>query len=637
MSDHGILLPTKKRQGFDGGKNNKFEKHLILDNESPDCLNVIFENGAAETRPGSTKFNTASVGTFSGDGLYTRTDRSGAQSMCAWWGGTLYVASGTSFFSIPSSSSIFTAGVRVGATEYENYIFFGNGTTAYKYNGAFTRHGVPAPTGTMTVASTAAGTLTGGYVYKVTYVNSALVESDLGAASAIITAASAQVTVGSIPTAPVSFGVGERRLYRASGSTASTFFRVTTLANNTATTFVDNLGPGELGAEAPTDQGMPPKYSFIITHQNRLWCNDLDNPGWVWYSNIDANGPNPYGFGSENFFIIGEDGGDLVRGLDIHDNSILVRTDKGCTVIYLTDPSDTSTWRPVKLRSPYGSKSPFGSWSYENKVMFPALQNTKLVGYAAISGDAVDPEATLLTVSAAGSDLKSDRIEPDMFLIQETYTPRISSIVYQNKAYTSVTYGDSQTTNNRIYVFDFSISNLSKKQEFSWTPWTGLNAEQFTIYGGKLYYQSSEATGFVHEMLKAGQYNDDGAAINSYLWTKEFSGLDGDEQNHKDFRYTNILYEQAGAYPMDLTYRVDSDLGDGNTIAIDLDPGGSLWGTMVWGLDNWGGGAENGENRIYLGQLSGKRVQFKYSNQNTAGQKFKIIGMQYSYNRKGRR
>lgn len=637
MSNFDILYPKNERQGFDGGKNSKFEKHLILDNETPDALNVIFTNGAVETRLGTSKFNTASVGTYAGHGFYTRHDRAGAETMCAWWNGTLYVNSGTTFASVASATSIFTAGIRVGSAEQENYIFFGNGSNpAYKYNGAFTRHGIPAPTQTATVASFASGLVTGVYLYRYTNVNSALVESDGGPIAATFTAASATVRISAIATAPASHGVNARRVYRTKNNSFATFFRVAEISDNTTTFVTDNLLDSALGAEMPRDAGEPPQYNFIIHHQGRLFCNDTANPSFVWYSEIDANGPNPYVFPATNFFSVSDNTGDLVRGFDIHDNGLVIKTNNFTFIQYMPD-TDPTNWVLVKLRSSYGSKSPFGSFSYDNKVMFPAMQNSKLVGFAAISGNSVEPDATLLTVSAAGSDLKSYRIEPDVFNINDIYIDRISSMVFQNKAYITVTYTDVATINNRIYVFDFSISNLSKKQEFSWVPWTGLNAEQFSIYGGKLYYQSSDAVGHVYEMNKLGQYADDGVAINSYFYTKEYSGNPGDDQQLKDFRYANLLYEKAGGYFMNLTYRVDSDLGDGNVVVIDLDPGGSLWGTMVWGRDNWGGGQAEGEERLFLGQLRGKRVQFKFSNQNTVNQKFKVVGMQFSYNRKGRR
>jgi hypothetical protein len=639
MADFDVLYPARKKIQFDGGKNSKYQVQLIDDNESPDCLNVRFEQGAVETRGGTSKLNTATVGSLSADGLYTRHDRSGTESMCAWFAGSLYVVSGTSFHVIPSATSIYTAGQRVGSTEYENYIFFGNGgTLAYKYaSGDFTRHGVYPPISAPALASNSTGALSAGtYVYKTTYVNSALVEGDVGleSNSFAVSAGGGQINVSSIPTGALSYGVARRKLYRSyySGATWSTFALVTTINDNSTTTYTDNIANSALGADAPTDQGVPPLYSTIITHQNRLFCNDTANPQLVWYSELDT----PYTFEAANFIRVGDDSGDLVRSFAVHDNGLVVFTDNSAYMIYMPT-QDPSGWSLQKLRSSYGSKSPFGNFSYENKIMFPAVQNTKLVGFAAIEGNGVDPEATLLTVSAAGSEMKSDRIEPDIFNIQTTPIARISSIVFKNKAFISVTYESPNTTNNRVYTFDFSIGNLSKNQKFAWSPDTGTKAEQFCVFGGSLYYQAADSTGYVYRMEIDDTFSDAGTAINSYYWTKEFYGLPGHEQYVKDFRYVNILYSTVGAYFMNFTYRVDSDKGDGNTITIDLDPGGSLWGTMVWGVDNWGGGTNQREERIYLGQLRGKRVQFKFSNQNVVSQGYKIIGMQIAYNIKGKR
>lgn len=631
---YDILYPLNSRQGLDGGLNSKYERHLISDNESPSCQNVIFENGSVETRLGTSKLNAVSVGSFAGDGLYTRHTNTGAETMCAWFGGAMHTLGTTTFTTVASSESVFTAGLRVCAAEYENHIFFGyNGTASqpYKYNGEFTRHGIYPATTTMTVASSGAGVLSGAYVYAMTNVNTNLVESDISPLTVTFSVASKQILLTSIPTAPQSWGVNARYIYRTIDS-GTTLFRVGTLSNNTATTFTDNVADASLGAQAPTDQGVPPKYSCIITHQNRLFCNDLEEPNLIWYSELG----NPYIFKVNNFELIGDNSGDLVKGFAIHDNGLVVYTDNSAYMVYMPD-TDPTGWVITKLRSSYGTKSPFGIFSYNNKQMFPAIQNSKLVGFAAIQGDAVDPDATLLTVSIAGSEMKSDRIEPDIFEIQSGYLGNISSIVYKNKAYIALTYGDSQTVNNRIYVFDFSISNLNKKQEASWVPWTGLNPAQFTIYGGELYYATSLANGFVYKMNISGQYNDAGSAIDSYFWTKEFYGNPGDEQYYKDFRYANLLYEKAGGYFMDVTYRTDSDTGSGNTKQIDLDPGGSLWGSMIWGLDNWGGGNDAGEDRLYLGTSAGKRIQYKFSNQNIADQKFKVIGLQFSYNIRGRR
>ncbi len=288
------------------------------------------------------------------------------------------------------------------------------------------------------------------------------------------------------------------------------------------------------------------------------------------------------------------------------------------------------------MRSPFGSKSPFAPVFFDNKVLFAASQNDKIVGFGAVVGDTIEPSATFLTVSAAGGDLTSDRIEPDIFQIQESFARNISSIVFQNRVYIAVTYGSGQSVNNRTYVYDFSIDDLTKKGGASWSPDTGYYPAQFTIYNGRLYFGSSQATGHLYE-AETATYNDAGSAIDSYFYSKEFSCLPGEENIFKDFRYANIFYEKAGDYYMSFNYKTDSDLGVGETALINLDPGGSLWGTMMWGSDLWGGGNANGEIRQYLGVARGKRIQYKFSNRNMVNQKFKIFGMNYYYINKGLR
>jgi hypothetical protein len=359
--------------------------------------------------------------------------------------------------------------------------------------------------------------------------------------------------------------------------------------------------------------------------------NDAANPNYIWYSELG----NPYTFGALSFRKVGDATSDLVKSISVYNDSILVGCSKSQWLIYMPD-TDPTNWKTVKVRAPYGTKSPFCLLDYNNKQLFGAVQNDKFVGFAAISGDSVEPTATLLTVSSAGSDLKSDRIETDMFEVQEAYLQNISGAVFKNKAWISVTYGSGSTTNNRIYQMDFSNSDISKHQTESWAPFTGLNPAQFTVYDGDLYFISSTETGFVYK-CEAGVYSDDGAAIDSYFWTKEFSGFKQDVNKHKDFRYANILVDLAGSYYMDVGYRVDSDAAVGTTQQVSLDPGGSLWGTMVWLTDSWGGGNDQGDKALDLGSTNGKRIQFKFSNQNTVNQRFKVHGLSFKYNPKGQR
>jgi hypothetical protein len=326
-----------------------------------------------------------------------------------------------------------------------------------------------------------------------------------------------------------------------------------------------------------------------------------------------------------------------VKALSVYNNSILVSCENSQWIIYMPS-TDDSGWQLIRLKSPFGSRSHFAHVLFDNKMFFPAMQNSRVVGFAAIAGDGVTQNATLLTTSSAGSDLLSEPIEPSMFDIVDAYASNISAIVYKNKIWITVTSGSSQTVNNKVFVYDFSISNLNRRSP-AWVPFTfptNKYPTQFTIYNGNLYFISSAATGFVYQ-ADTSTYNDDGEAINSYLWTKEFSGLPAHENDFKDFRSVMILYEKSGDYFMSVRYRADSDAGDGDQITIDLDPGSAIWNAFAWGNKVWGAGSEQSEIRQFLGTLRGKRVQFRFSNQNTVNQKFKVTGIKFAYNLKGPR
>jgi hypothetical protein len=632
------IYPSNGRVRFNGGLNNKYHREIIAENESPDCANVRATDNAIETRGGTTRLNTAAVGTFACDGLYTRHTNTNTESMVAWFGGTAYVYTSPSFVTISSAQSIFTANTRVGGAEQEQYLFMGNGgTLPYKYNGAFTRHGVYAPSTSPTVASNGTGIVTGVVAYQVAYVNSAAVEGYVNTATATFTATSTGsiVRLTSIPTAPQSFGVNARRIYRQEGGTG-TFKRLTTISDNTTTTYDDNTGIGTLTTVAPTDPTLPPLYNSICQAKGRMFCNDTANPNYIWYSNAN----DPYTFASTNFIRVGDNAADTVNGVTTYNDNIVVLCNRGIYIIYIADATP-SNWQVIKTKSPFGCKSPYGTVSYENKLLFPAVQSDKFVGFAALSGDSIEPEASLLTVSTALSELKSDPIEPDMFLIVESLLAGIYAYVYKNMAYFAVPYGNGSTKNTRVYVYDFSLRNSDEGLP-AWTPDTGVNVNQFTVLDGNLYAGTASADGYVHRYEVDGVYTDSAggssaAAIDSYYWTKEFSGGKNEQNLMKDWRFANILYELSGNYTMEMRYRTDSDLGVGDQKLIDLTPGGSLWGTLIWGSGNWSAGRQEKDIRQFFGQLRGKRIQLKFGNRNTASQKFKIIGLNFVYNVKGLR
>lgn len=624
------VYPEEGRVFLDGGLNNKFARALIPDNESPDCANVVSDNGAVGTRPGFSMVNTSVIATAVCDGLYVRNANDNSETMVAFYNGDMFALATTTFITIASGQSLYTAGQRMHTAMYEDYLFLCNGgINPYKWNGAeLTRHGIPAPTTTMTVATNATGgLLSGAYRYKLTNVNSNLVESDVGPVTVTFASAVGEsLKISAIPIAPASHGVSQRKLYRTVAS-GSTYMLVATIENNTASFYTDNVADASLGAAAPTDQGEPPSYECVAYHQDRLFMNDPTQPNYLWYTELG----NPYVVKAANFIKVGDNTSDILKAIGVHENGILAFGENSIYVIYMPDTTATN-WIMLRANSPFGSKSRFSIINYDNKVLFPAIKSDKFVGFAAVEGSNVEPNVSFFSKVVAGSLLKSDRIEPSMFLIPEAQLDKIMGIVYQNKAYIAVPHGAGQTTNNRIWVFDFSISNINKQSPFSWIPWTGITPAFFAIYGGSLYFGSSGTDGIVYK-LSDSTYSDNGTAIDSYFWTKEFSGLPGEENLQKLFRTANILMDKPGNYNMGVVVRVDGRSDDDSTYAVSLNPGGRLWGTFLWG-QNWGGSTDQDESTVFYGK-SGKRVQFKFSNQNTVNQRFRVHGLNFSYALKG--
>lgn len=639
MRNAGTFRVVYPIEALDGGLNNRYAPNIVADNESPDCLNVIYsELGGVQTRDGMKKFNTTAVGTFAGDGLFTIRFNDGTEEMNGWWNGSMFKLTGaTTFTTVPSAQSVFTAGTRVDMQMYQNLAFFGNGgSIPYKYNGTeFTRMGVYAPNSGPTTASGTAGTSgpAGGDVqYKVSYVNSYVVEGDVGAATTTLTIAStATVSLTGLPVAPTSFGVAARKLYRKSVGSGGEYKLVTTISNNTATTYTDETIDASLGAVAPTDQGVPPNWQYAITHKERIFLVDPSQPQLLWYTEL----ANPFVVKTTNFFRVSNGDGERISGLGIHADNLSIGKDAGVWLVYMpsTDPTD---WILVKSNSKYGMASHYAQADYSELRMFIGKRYNVLAGFLALAGVNTQPDAVALTVTGIFAETQSDRIEPEVFSLATANMNRACAIEFKNKLWFSVP-GTNQTINTRVFQFDFKRRDKSII-EGSWVPFEyPVGFAAFTIYGGKLYAQSSSETGFVYQ-LDAGVYNDDGTAIESYSWTKEYQGFEDHTENQKDFRFANFIVETLGAYYMNLTYRVDSDAGQGTTKQLYLSSGGSLWGTLIWGIGLWGGGQSRKKYTVPLSPSSGKWIQFKFDNQTAVNQAFHVLpNGSFSYNLRGKR
>lgn len=100
----------------------------------------------------------------------------------------------------------------------------------------------------------------GAYQYVVTWRNAAGGESAIGAAASVTTTSGNQkVNLTAIPTGPQ--GTMRRNIYRTAVG-GSSFLLLTTLHDNTTTTYTDTVADGSLGSAAPTVDSFGPSWSL---------------------------------------------------------------------------------------------------------------------------------------------------------------------------------------------------------------------------------------------------------------------------------------------------------------------------------------------------------------------------------------
>ena len=674
-ANNNIIYPQNHRIFFDGGLNNKFDVNLIPDNESPLLLNVAFDDGAVGTRLGiatAPSWATSDIGSHACDGLFTQTNDQNEQGIVAVYAGDIFLSETLQKRGSQYTPTSWVTGTKVTAAEYQEQLFIGqSGKQPYRIpdnwivSAATTsadqlfRHGVTA--GTLTTGSGNSTNMTFGagfssgvtdmsgvYKYQFSFVNTAGVEGDVSSNTTAITATTLGLTVNDLPNPPLSMGIETLNIYRTAADVDSPYqfvTNVTVVSRGGSTDWEDTNPDAALGIAAPIDQGVPPNYSVSLYHQGRLFVIDPDD-NLVKYSELG----NPYTFKATSFIRLGDQAGDIPIGLDIYDNSLVVLCTRSPWMVYMGSTSDTD-WRVLRIRSPYGCASKFGSFKFNNKVMYPAVQGGRFVGFAALEGQTVSPSASLLTNTALGSDLQSTRIENAMKLMNEDLIDCIVSHVYERKAYISIPLDvintDGTTTyateNNRVLLFDFSMGRLDRKQESSWSLWDNCKFTAFTNYRHsarlktQIFGGSGLADGWCRELNVEDTYSDDGStAINSYYYTKKFPGNKRDENFHKDFRYALVLHEISETdIDMNFSYLVDSQSTE-NTQVVSL-TGGAEWGESNWYEFQWSTGEGSREQRLYTAPTYGKRIQFKFDNQNTAGNWFKIYGFNFVYNNKGLR
>lgn len=615
---------------FDGGLNTSDNPTLIDPTESPDCLNVVFDDrGAVNTRPGSAKWNTTAIGSFPVDwGI------SYSNNQIVWANGTMYTTSGvsgTTFTAITQSSGKFSTGVKVAAIVYQNILFTSDGTNGpwkYSGDGNFYNMGIDTPNPPVASGTSAGCVSTGTYYYAVSFVNSQVVEGDISAASNSVTISSSS-TIGltSIPVGSSLAGVNARYIYRAEAASGP-FRYITTVSGNTITTLADTVPNGAEGKPPILDGTKPDAFKTIDLHKERLFFDSAEDRSFLRYTEIG----NPFIAPGANEEPILQGNGESIVAIASQDSILIAFKENFAQGIITVDPADDTTWQKADLPTNLGIVSAKAWTRMENGIMFIGRQYKKLTGLHYLTG--------LQVVEGSDGKLRSltmsKKVEPTLLedIAQSAYSSVVLS-TYGNRLYFSFPF-TTTSTNNRIMWLDLTRVGMNG-QPGSWSFWSGINANCFYTHNGLLFSGDSTSTGFVRQLNK-DDFNDSGSAIDSYFWTKQIGGeKEGVLDSYfKDLREIYLWVEQVGTYYMNARVRTDGDTSNGVAYPIYLDTTSSLWGTAIWGVDTWGTARTNLETRIPMGYL-GRRFQIRFDNQNTIDQGFKVHRLELGFNLRRRR
>jgi len=627
---------------FDGGLNSKRVDLDVPPNQSPDLLNVTFDDGGAVgTCKGFSTLNTAAIGSGPIDGLHgLYQPTTGGETLLAVCSGTAYATNTQTFTTIPSAQSVFTAGQDVRIVTVEEEAYFSNGwVTPYRYDGSnFVQVGVPEPTsGSASAVSGALGDLVGNYRWAISGLNANGVEGNYAPiTTALVAITSGQADITGIPVFAASAGVSTKYLYRTTAGSTAEYYRVTALSA-AQTTYTDVVGDASIPATTGyTDHNQPEACKFMVYHRGRLFmAGDPNYPDRLYYS--DANQPEIFGTG--NAIDIGKGDGYPISGIRIMGNSLAIHKndDNGVGSIYLlympdsTGVSNPNNWYQVKSPSAYSTQSDKALAFFENLMMFITRS-----GIYAFSGEDIARGPADSVIGRYLVDSLSDNIEPDVLAFKNSLLDKAAAIDFDNKVWVAVPSSSSSTGNDKIYIYDYIQASSVEAGPTGgvWSVQDGPAVNNFTTYGGDLV--GGGVTGGTVYSLLSTSYNFDGSAIDSKFKTVRFTGIPEHRDYTKVWRHAYITVDTPGDWPMDVTYWVDMYDESGTTEQISLNPGGALWGALVWGSGTWGAALERRTYRIILRNAVGKTIQFQFAT-NTADQYWKAHSIELTYNLRSRR
>jgi hypothetical protein len=392
----------------------------------------------------------------------------------------------------------------------------------------------------------AAGVLTGAYYYAITYEKDS-VELVTGAVSNTVNPTTNSITV-TCPIGPA--GITDRKLYRTEAGRTQLKL-LTTLGDNTTTTFVDNIADSSLGSDIPSVNSEAPKPKFITVINERLVGVGVSRrPNYLYYSETEIESL----FATIGATDVSGQGNDNtgLTGMAEDYNLIVVFSEKR---IYTVDLSgETASVRQTTsnvgcLDGHSVAKVP-PNLEFKGGLMFVSNEydvrvfNGNLAVNLATSFDNLATEnfSAQLNPSDMRLNMENEELEGRFF-----------------------DYKYHLIIDKEIYIYDIRIMGWSKY--FIKTASYAPEYRKFGILGDK-FYIGQKNTGIVEEMYKTELYRDE--PVNAFFETAELLVSD----DYKYWKDLVIYYGNTGNVQQNVVITPDNNSNLSKTLTFSFNSDG---------------------------------------------------------------
>lgn len=386
-----------------------------------------------------------------------------------------------------------------------------------------------------------AGSLTGAYYYAMTYVIDG-VEIILGTVSNTITVSSKSIDLD----LPVGIATcTARKIYRTEAG-GSTLKLLTTINDNTTTTYQDNTADGSLGANIPSTNSSCPTPQFITVKDEKIiGAVNANRPNYLYVTEFEVE----VFFNTSGVYDVSGVGNDNspLTGLIEDYNQIVVFSEKH---IYLADTSGL-TASVKQTTSNVGCIDGFSIARIpENDILQGGIMFvSNLYDVRIFSGNIATNLATSfdnLTTNNFSSALNKDSLK------NQLKDNALEAVFYDYKYHL--------IAETFMYVYDIRISGWTK-YFIKTTSYTPVYWRFFLI--GQTLYVTQKNTGIVEQMYNAITYR--GEEITAFFETPEIAV--GTER--KFFKNLYIYYDKSGSNTLTALATIDSTKTVTATITYD--------------------------------------------------------------------